>query len=124
MENLIRLNQVKSKRKKRTRYNIRKNNKQLSKRIFLNISNKHQYAQIIDEETGKTVLSVGSMNKSYGIVKNNKESSVKIAELVVTKMKEKKIPLDEGFIFDRGSRIYHGRIVAFSEKLRELGVRI
>jgi ribosomal protein L18 len=39
-------------------------------------------------------------------------------------MNEKSYKLDESYVFDRGDKIYHGKIAAFVDELRQNGVKV
>lgn len=82
----------------------------------------HIYAQVIDDSTGQTLLSVSTLdsqvrNKTDGIVKTKK------AEIVGTLLAEK--ALNKGIkqvIFDRGGYKYQGRVKALAEAARKAGL--
>ena len=92
-------------------------------RLSVSRSLKHIYAQIIDDENGKTLAHASSLSPE--IKENVAESGkVKIAQsvgqLIAEKAKEHQI---EGVIFDRGGHLYHGRIKALAEAAREEGLK-
>ncbi len=87
-------------------------------------SNKHIFLQLIDDESGKTLLSVGdfepkkkakSAKKKAGKIDSAVEAGKKLAELA----KGKKI---KKAVFDRGGYAYHGRVKAAAEGAREGGL--
>jgi len=81
-------------------------------------SNKYIYAQLIDDLSGKTLVSVSDikMNKN----KLNKiEKAKEIGSLLAKKAIAQKI---KKIIFDRGGYKYHGRIKAVAEEAREGGL--
>ena len=73
-------------------------------------SNNHIYAQLIDDIQGKTILSSSSPC----------EASIIVGRSIAKKSLEAKI---ERVVFDRGGRIYHGRIKALAEAAREAGLK-
>lgn len=78
-------------------------------------SNVHIYAQLIDDEKGKTLVSASSLEvkeKGKGKIDVAKEVGLKLAE----KAKGAKIGTA---VFDRGSYRYHGRVKALAEGARE-----
>ncbi|OGZ30265.1 MAG: 50S ribosomal protein L18 [Candidatus Niyogibacteria bacterium RIFCSPLOWO2_01_FULL_45_48] len=82
-------------------------------------SNKHVYAQIIDDENGKTIIGLAdsALKKES---KQNKSERAKVLGLALAKLaKEAKI---KKVVFDRGGRIYHGRIKSLAEGAREGGL--
>jgi large subunit ribosomal protein L18 len=104
----------------RSRVKLGKSNVRLS--VFR--SNKNLYAQLIDENKGKTVVSASIKDVK---AKESKEMSTGIAkayalgEMIATKAKEKKIA---SAVFDRGSYSYHGKVKALAEGARSAGLKI
>lgn len=89
-------------------------------RISVYRSNKFIYVQAIDDVSRKTVIGVASKKVVTG--KTPKSDVAKATGLEVAKrLKEKKITKG---IFDRGSYLYHGRVKALAEGLREGGMEI
>ena len=86
-------------------------------RLVVFRSGKHIYAQLVNDETGK-VLSVMSSLKQ-GVAGGNCEGAKKVGTAMVKNLKEKKV---KKIVFDRNGFIYHGRIKAFAEALREGGL--
>jgi large subunit ribosomal protein L18 len=80
-------------------------------------TNQHFYAQIIDDEEGKTLVGVNSLQFKEKLT--NKEKVIKVAEVLAEKAKEKGI---KKIVFDRNGFSYKGRVKIFAEKLRELGL--
>ena len=80
-------------------------------------SHQHIYAQIIDDEKGKTLGMCSTLKlKSGGSCKSASEVGKKIAALA----KRKKV---DKVVFDRGGFIYHGRIKALADAAREAGLK-
>lgn len=100
------------KRKVRTKLRARSQRPRLS--VF--ISNKHIYAQIIDDKVGETL--VWATDKEFGGGKTV-ELAKKIGAEIAKKAKEKKI---KEVVFDRGNYKYHGRIEALAQTAREGGL--
>jgi len=84
-------------------------------------SNKHIYAQLIDDQKGKTLLSV-SDNKPKSKIKesSNINSALGVGEILAKKAIEKKI---KKIVFDRGGYKYHGRVKAIAEGARKGGLK-
>jgi large subunit ribosomal protein L18 len=107
-------------------------------RLSVSKSIKHIFAQLIDDENGKTLASVSDhilgkekVGKRGRIVatpvkEKKEEQSKKIAiayavgKLIAAKAKEAGI---ESVVFDRGGYKYHGRIKAIAEGAREGGLK-
>lgn len=84
-------------------------------------SNKHIYAQIIDDSLGKTIASMSTKSKEFEIGEETGKSGA--AKVVGMKIAEKaKAAGVEAVVFDRGGYIYHGRVKALSEGAREGGL--
>ena len=82
-------------------------------------SNKGIYAQIIDDETGKTLCSASSLDKE--IAEGNK---TEVATAVGTLVAKRALALNiENVVFDRGGYLYHGRVKALAEAAREAGLK-
>ncbi|HIT44282.1 TPA: 50S ribosomal protein L18 [Candidatus Avacholeplasma faecigallinarum] len=84
-------------------------------------SNKQIYAQIIDDQTGKTLCSASSLDKEIN-VKNG--SNVAAATEVGTLVAKRALALNiEAVVFDRGGYLYHGRVKALAEAARAAGLK-
>ncbi len=86
-------------------------------------SNRHIYAQIIDDDAGHTLVSASSLEKDIAsmVAENSGKKGVAqaVGKLVATRAKEKGI---KQVAFDRGGYIYHGRVKALAEGARETGL--
>lgn len=75
-------------------------------------SNQYIYAQLIDDDKGRTIaLAMGQANI---------EQAKKVGKLIAKKAQEKKI---ERVVFDKGGYQYHGRVRALAEGAREAGLK-
>lgn len=84
-------------------------------------SNKQISAQIIDDVTGKTLVSTSSLCKA---LEGKKVTKVEQAELVGTAIAEKaKAAGIETVVFDRNGYLYHGRVKALAESARNAGLK-
>ncbi|WP_457600477.1 50S ribosomal protein L18 [Hydrogenivirga sp.] len=84
----------------------------------------HFYAQLIDDTAGKTLVSASTLDPEYEKLAGKKggksiEAAQKVAEVLVKKALDKGI---KKVVFDRGGFIYHGKIKAFADRCRELGL--
>ena len=108
-------------RKKRVRRKISGTSQR--PRLSVNRSLKHIYAQIIDDENGKTLAHASSLSPE---LKGNASEGGKVqvaqsvGQLIAQKAKEHQI---EGVIFDRSGYLYHGRVKALAEAAREGGLK-
>lgn len=80
-------------------------------------STKHIYAQIINDETHATVLSVSSL--SIDLKNGSKDSAKSVGIKIAEEAKKKGI---NTVVFDRNGFLYHGRIQALAEGAREGGL--
>ena len=105
-------NQVRKKRHARVRAKI----SGTTQRPRLNVyrSNKHIYAQIIDDTQGVTLASASTMDKDFEGTASNVEAATKIGETIAKRAAEKNI---KAVVFDRGGYLYHGRVKALAEVL-------
>ena len=83
-------------------------------------SEKHIYAQIIDDVSGHTVCSASSVEKDFKGSGSNKEGAKTVGKTVAKRAVAKGI---ETIVFDRGGYIYHGRIKELAEAAREGGLK-
>ena len=82
-------------------------------------SSKHIYAQIIDDNSGKTIASASSLTKDF----KEKGSDISGASKVGAIIGEKSINAGiKDVFFDRGRYKYHGRVKALAEGAREAGL--
>jgi len=86
-------------------------------------STAHIYAQIIDDIDGKTLAAASSLDKalrsslkSTGSI----EAAKAVGKLIAERAKTANV---RAVVFDRGGRIYHGRIKALAEASREGGLQ-
>lgn len=80
------------------------------------------YAQLIDDEKGKTLIVASTLDKELReAVKSggNVEAAQAVGKLIAERAKKKKI---KKVVFDRGGYQYHGRVKALAEAAREGGL--
>jgi len=83
-------------------------------------SNKEIYAQLVDDNTGTTLVSVSSRDKEIGAT----GSKVEVAKVVGKAIAEKAVKAGiEGVAFDRNGFLYHGRVKALADAAREAGLK-
>ena len=78
------------------------------------------YVQVIDDTSGKTLISASSVEPEFGNVGGNKEGAKKVGELAAKRAIEKGIT---EVVFDRGGYIYHGRVMELANGAREAGLK-
>jgi large subunit ribosomal protein L18 len=81
-------------------------------------SNRHIYAQLIDDQRAVTVAAASDAE----VKGDDKTARAKaVGELIASRAKEAGI---DAAVFDRGGRLYHGRVAALAEGAREGGLQI
>src|SRR5262245_58710788 len=85
-------------------------------------SNKHIYAQVISDETGRTLASASSLSAELReqVKGCNKETAKKVGLLVAKLCQERGI---HEVVFDRNGYLYHGRLAALADAARESGLK-
>lgn len=105
------------------RWRIRKKIKgsEATPRLCLHLSNQHAYAQCIDDVSGKTLVSVSSLDKEVREqkLKPNLEGATALGKLLATAATQAKI---NTVVFDRNGRRYHGCVKAFADAARAGGL--
>ena len=80
----------------------------------------HIYAQVVDDELGKTIVSASTTEKDLrGATGGNLDAARRIGKAIAERALEKGI---ESVVFDRGGYLYHGRIKALTDAAREAGL--
>ena len=86
-------------------------------------SNTNIYAQIIDDEAGKTLVSASTLDKEVkASIENgsNKEGAAAVGKKIAERALAANI---NEVVFDRGGYIFHGRVEALAEAAREAGLK-
>ena len=80
----------------------------------------HIYAQVVDDQLGKTIVSASTTEKDLrGSTGGNIEAAQRIGKTIAERAIEKGI---ESVVFDRGGYLYHGRIKALTDAARAAGL--
>jgi large subunit ribosomal protein L18 len=92
-------------------------------RLAVYRSNRHVYAQLVDDDAGRTLVAASSLDgEARGSDKDDKKAAAKsVGALLARRAKEAGV---ERAVFDRGGRLYHGRVRAVAEGAREGGLQI
>ena len=83
-------------------------------------SNKQIYAQIIDDTTGKTLVSASSYNNKDAAKGNKVDQAAVVGKEVAEKAIKAGI---ESVVFDRNGYLYHGRVKSLADSAREGGLK-
>lgn len=110
---------TKVERRRKIRYRVRNKISGSSScpRMSVYRSNKQIYVQIIDDLSGKTLVSASSLGLN---VPSNKDQAVKVGEAIAKKAIEAGI---EAVVFDRGGYLYHGRVKELADAARKGGLK-
>ena len=109
-------------RKRRTRYALRKTNPGRA-RLSVFRSSKNIYAQVIDDQAGRTLAAASTIDKALkGELKSgsNQAAAEAVGKLVAERAKKAGV---DTVVFDRGGYRYHGRVKAVADAAREAGLK-
>ncbi len=84
-------------------------------------SNKHIYAQVIDDVTGETLVSASTIEKSFDGATATVDAAKKVGKLVGERAKGAGV---ETVVLDRGGFRYHGRVAGVADGAREAGLTL
>ncbi len=110
----------------RRKIRVRKKIRGISERPRLCVfrSSRHIYAQLIDDSTGRVIVSASSISKGLapkmGKDGGNRKGATLVGAAVAELAAKKKI---KEVVFDRNGFLYHGRVKALSEAAREHGLK-
>ncbi|HEY4600450.1 MAG TPA: 50S ribosomal protein L18 [Cerasibacillus sp.] len=83
-------------------------------------SNKHIYAQLIDDTEGKTLAEASTVDKELSLDSTSSvEAAEKVGELIAKRAQEKGYT---SVVFDRGGYLFHGRVKALADAARKAGL--
>jgi large subunit ribosomal protein L18 len=81
---------------------------------------KHIYVQVIDDATGRTLVSASTRDKDYGAkAAANAAAAKAVGALIARRLKEKGV---SRVVFDRGGYLYHGNVKALADSARQNGL--
>lgn len=87
-------------------------------RMTIYRSNRHMYAQLINDLDGETVVAASTLELDDGDLDKTAEAR-EVGRMVAERAKEKGI---EKVVFDRNGYIYHGRVAAVADGARDAGL--
>ncbi|MHA1539907.1 MAG: 50S ribosomal protein L18 [Alphaproteobacteria bacterium] len=115
--------QKNERRKKRVRFALRKKVSADCPRLSVFRANKNIYAQVIDDTKGVTVVSASTLDpdlKKALKAGSNIEAAKAVGKLIGERALKAGV---KAVVFDRGGRLYHGRVKAVAEGAREAGLK-
>ena len=87
-------------------------------RLAVYRSNRHIYAQLVDDLSARTLAAASDMAETEG---EKTERARRVGRAIAARAREIGV---ERAVFDRGGRLYHGRVKALAEGAREEGLHI
>ena len=82
-------------------------------------SGRNLYVQAINDDEGKTLASISTLEKDFIALKANIDSAAKLGEAFGSRLKAKHI--SKG-VFDRNGYLYHGVVKALADATRKAGI--
>jgi large subunit ribosomal protein L18 len=92
-------------------------------RLAVHFSGKHVYAQVVDDDAGRTLVSAATTEKDLrgkGKAAANRATAEQIGKTIAERLLAKKV---DKIIFDRGGFLYHGKVKALADAAREGGLK-
>ena len=112
-------NQARQKRHLRVRNHVSGTAEKPRLNVFRSLSN--IYAQVINDQTGETLVSASTIAKENKITAGgNIEAAKAVGKEIAEKALAKGI---KEVVFDRGGYLYHGRVAALADAAREAGLK-
>ncbi|HEX6233129.1 MAG TPA: 50S ribosomal protein L18 [Jiangellaceae bacterium] len=91
-------------------------------RLVVTRSLRHMVAQVVDDTTGRTLVSASSMEAALRGAEGDKTAKArKVGELIAERAKKIGV---ESVVFDRAGNRYHGRVAAVADGAREGGLTV
>jgi large subunit ribosomal protein L18 len=82
-------------------------------------SGRNLYVQVINDDEGKTLASISTLEKDFVSLKANVDGAAKLGEALGSRLKEKNITT---VVFDRNGYLYHGVVKALADATRAAGI--
>jgi large subunit ribosomal protein L18 len=91
-------------------------------RLAVYRSNRHIYAQLVDDGTGRTLAAASSVEAEARSAEGDKTAVAKsVGQLIARRAKQAGV---KRAVFDRGGRLYHGRVRSLAEGARQEGLQL
>lgn len=89
-------------------------------RLAVHFSNQRVYAQIINDDEGRTIVAASSMEAALASAKSNVAGATKIGEIIAERALGASI---SQVVFDRGGHTFHGKVKALADAARAKGLQ-
>ena len=87
-------------------------------------SNNHIYAQVIDDQDQTTICAASTLDKEFKEMGDTSTSNCESSTLVGSLLAKRAIKTGiKEVVFDRGGKIYHGRVKALADAARKAGLK-
>jgi large subunit ribosomal protein L18 len=116
----------KHERWKKKKASIRKDVRGTTERPRLTIyrSAKHIYAQIVDDTTGRTLVSASTVSKDLREELKKATSAMEVCKMVGAQAAKRALAKNiQQVVYDRNGYLYHGRVKAVADGAREAGLK-
>ena len=113
-------NKAELRQKKHARIRNRLSGHPERQRLAVFRSNKHMYAQLIDDAAGNTLCAASTLDKNANLqFTDNIEAAQYVGKAIAEKALAKGV---KEVVFDRGGFLYHGKVQALADAAREAGL--
>jgi large subunit ribosomal protein L18 len=89
-------------------------------RLFVYRSNQHIYAQLVDDDNAKILISISDIKLKPKKGEKKTDLAKEVGKLIAKTAAENKITT---IVFDRGGIVFHGRVKAVADGAREGGLK-
>ena len=92
-------------------------------RLAVHFSGKHVYAQVVDDDTGRTLVAASTIERSLVETKKsaaNRTAAEQVGKAIAERLLAKKL---DRVVFDRGGFLYHGKVKALADAARAGGLK-
>ncbi|MGM0384608.1 MAG: 50S ribosomal protein L18 [Actinomycetota bacterium] len=91
-------------------------------RLVVTRSNRHMFAQLVDDSSGRTLVSASTLEVDMRAADGTKtDKARKVGQLIALRSKNAGV---EEAVFDRGGNKYHGRVAAVADGARDGGLSL
>jgi len=90
-------------------------------RLAVHFSNRKVYAQIINDDEHRTIVSASTAEKDFADIHANLATAAKIGQAIAERALAANIT---NVVFDRGGFLYHGKVKALADAAREKGLKL
>lgn len=119
---MTKVRQKTSRERRKTRIKQAIKDKGRGRKVVVSRSNRYLYAQVVDIPSGKTLIGLSDKDLSKDLSKKTKaQRAYELGKQFAKQMKKQDI---KKVAFDRSGYLFHGRVKAFVDGLREGGIKV